>query len=408
MATVRIIQRSKKSLTLVIDYGLDPVTKKRKTETRTLKTLDMQEAEIERLKILTKLKENTYKTPSRMTVKEYFENWLTTPAAKKLASKTRTSYQQCIYLRITPWLGHIKMTELKRSDLMAFYNKIYEVGQLESGRNAGKRDKPHTFKPVGKETVLYHHRVIHRILNYAILEDEILEKNVADRIVLPDPPNAEKFDPDKNLVKVFTEKEISVLERHSPDTPYFALIYVALRTGMRRGELLGLTWDSIDYKNHTIFIKQALVYTKIQGYETKPTKNKKRRKIEITKEVISVLRQHAKKQEIYKNRLGDNYAKLNLVFCREDGQYLHPDTISSWFPDFCDDCGVTRLTFHCLRHTHASHLLAGHEDISYVSSRLGHSSIDVTYAKYYHLIPLERRKSLQELERRFKKKTGRN
>ena len=401
MATVRIIQRSKKSLTLVIDYGIDPVTKKRKTETQLLKTTSMEEAETERLKVLLKLAENNYSPPTRTTVKEYFENWLATPPAKKLSSKTYTNYKNCIELRIVPWIGHIKLIELKRSDLLDFYNKIYEMGQLESGRKTGKKN----YKPIGKDTVIYYHSVIRRILNDAVYKDEMLHRNVADKMDLPEPELPDDYDPDEDIVKVFTEKEITVLERHTPDTPYFAMIFTALRTGMRRGELLALTWDALDYKNNTVFVKRALSYTKMRGYEYKLTKNKKRRKIEVTKEVVNVLRRHAKEQEKNKNRLGDNYdKKANLVFCREDGQPLHPDTISSWFPDFCDSCGITRLTFHCLRHTHASHLLAGHEDISYVSRRLGHSDIYVTYERYFHLIPLERRKSLEDLEKRFKSK----
>ncbi len=401
LATVRIVQRSKKSLTLVIDYGIDPITKKRKTETQLLKTTNMEEAETERLRILLKLAENNYSPPTKQTVKEYFEAWLNTPPAQKLSSKTYTNYKNCIDLRIVPWLGHIKLTDLKRSDLLDFYNKIYEVGQLESGRKTGKKN----FKQIGKDTIVYYHSVIRRILNDAVYKDEILQRNVADKMDLPEPELPDDYDPDEDLVKVFTQKEITTLERHTPDTPYYALIYVALRTGMRRGELLALTWDAIDYQNNTIFVKRALSYTKIRGYEYKLTKNKKRRKIEVTKEVTSVLRHHAKEQEKYKKRLGDNYHKDgNLVFCREDGQSLHPDTVSSWFPDFCDDCGITRLTFHCLRHTHASHLLAEHEDISYVSRRLGHSDIYVTYERYFHLIPLERRKSLEDLEKRFKNK----
>ena len=408
MATVRILQRSKKALTLVIDYGIDPVTKKRKVETQLLKTTDMKEAETERLKVLTKLAENNYSPPTRATIKEYFENWLTTPPAQKLASKTYARYKQCIDLRIIPWLGYIKLNELKRSDLLNFYKKIYEVGQLESGRKANPKADPKTvqiqFKPVGKETVLYHHSVIRRVLNDAVYKDEILQRNVADKMDLPEPELPADYDPDEDLVKVFTQKEITIIERHAPATHYHAMIFTALRTGMRRGELLALTWDAISYQNSTIFVKRALSYTKEKGYEYKLTKNKKRRKIEITKEVISILRQHAKEQEKHKNRLGDKYHKGDLVFCREDGQPMHPDTISSWFPDFCEECGVTRLTFHCLRHTHASHLLAEHEDISYVSRRLGHSDIYITYERYFHLIPLERRKSLEDLEKRFKNK----
>lgn len=130
-----------------------------------------------------------------------------------------------------------------------------------------------------------------------------------------------------------------------------------------------------------MLIKQAqLVHTKEKGY-----KNKKRRLIEVTEEVLNAFRAETKKQAPFKVRLKDNYDKdKKLIFCREDGYYMHPDTPSSWFPDFCIECSVTRLGFHCLRHTHASHLLSAGEDISYVSKRLGHSSIHVTYNTYFH------------------------
>jgi integrase len=406
MATVRIIQRSKKSLTLVIDYGIDPVTQKRKKETRTLHTTDMEVAEVERLKVLAELAQGLYKPTSKVTVKEYFEYWFTTTAAKKLASKTIERYKQCADLRIIPWIGHIKLCDLQRTDLQKFYDRIVEVGRLDNLKPNESEDnkKPKIKKPIGKDTIAHHHRLIRRVLNHAVYEDEILTRNVAARINLPEPEQPDGYDPDEGLVKVFTADEISKLEKAAQPTPYSNLLSTALRTGMRREELLALTWDCIDFKKHTIFIKQALVYTKEKGYELKPTKNKKKRLIEVTEEVLNAFRSEACRQAPHKIRLKKKYdQEKKLIFCRENGYYMHPDTISSWFPEFCIECGVTRLNFHCLRHTHASHLLSAGEDISYVSKRLGHSSIHITYNTYFHFIPLEKREALKELEKRFKK-----
>ena len=177
---------------------------------------------------------------------------------------------------------------------------------------------------------------------------------------------------------------------------------------MRRGELLALTWDNIDFDNATIFIKRSVSYTPGNGCVYKATKNKKKRRIEVTEETLNILRQEKAKQDKYKDSLEneedkDQYNTGNLVLCWEDGQPIHPDTPSTWFPDFCIACGLPRLTFHCLRHTHASHLLAEGEDISYVSKRLGHSDITITYKTYFHFIPLEKRDSIQKLDSKFKK-----
>lgn len=408
MATVRIERRSKKAFTFIIDHGIDPITKKRKKETRTLQTDDEEIANIERLKILTELAQGTYKPSSKTTLKEYIEYWFDTSTAKKLASKTLERYKQCADLRIKPWIGDIRLRDLKRSDLQSFYERIVEVGHLDNIKTPDPEEtKPRQRKEVGKDTIAHHHRFIRRLLNHALYEDEIIERNVATKMVLPEPEQAEEYDPDAGIVKVFTQNEIVKLEEAAAldqkANPYKNIVTVALRTGMRREELLALTWDSVDFKKHTIIVKRALIYTKANGYEFKPTKNKKRRLIEVTEEVLNALRAEARRQAPFKVRLKDKYQKKNLIFCREDGMQNHPDSVSSWFPSFCKQIEITRLSFHCLRHTHASHLLASGEDISYVSKRLGHSSMDVTYGTYFHFIPLEKREALKELEKRFKK-----
>lgn len=400
--TVRIIQRSKKTLSIVVDYGIDPVTKKRKKETRALGTLDEQVAEAERLRVMAEIAEGSYKPTSRSTLEEYIDYWFTTPIALKLDPKTREHYKTLYDGRIKPWIGKKILFDLTRDDLNNFYKKIIEVGHLDNLKPA-KAGEPK--KPITKSVIEHNHRFIRRVLNHAKLEDEIIKKNVAERMVLPEPEPPDNYDPDEELVKVFSQDEIIKLEEKLSAEPHGPLVAVALRTGMRREELLALTWDCIDEKEGTIFIKKALSVTKEKGYRIKPTKNKQKRKIEATPEIFAALDKQFKMQAANRLRLGENYRKdLNLVFCAEDGYYYHPNMPTRWFPAFCEENGLTRLTFHCLRHTHASHLLASNEDISYVSKRLGHSNIVITFDTYFHFIPKEKRKALAEFEKRLKKK----
>lgn len=414
LASAWLEKKYKSSYIINIDCGKDQITGKRKRITKSIKTDDEEVAKKEMNILLGQVESETYKPPSKITVKQFFEKWLTTPPALKLASKTFVSYQQCIKLRIVPWLGNIKIEELKRSHLNEFYQRIIKEGRFDNRKEkkdpGSDEDTPPKKLPIGKETILYHHRVIHRILKDAMKED-LIQRNPADFVDLPEPEIA-KFDEDEGLIKVFTDKEVTALEEAAKTTPYYDLIFTALRTGMRRGELLALSWDAVDFDNNTIFIKRAIVYTKDKGLEFKPTKSKKRRKIEVTPAVMEVLKKRQTAQKIEKERIETSnkenseeksYPKHNLVFCWEDGSQMHPDTPSTWFPNFCNSINITRLTFHCLRHTHASHLLAEGEDISYVSKRLGHSAITITYDRYFHLIPMEKRKSLQDLDRKFKK-----
>lgn len=400
MATVRIERRSQKAFTLIIDHGIDPVSKKRKKETRTLATDDITVAEAERLTILAELAKGTYKPTSKATIEEYFDYWFETPAAKKLDPKTLLHYKTLYKPRIKPWLGKTKIADLARDDLHKFYDRIIEVGHMDNLKP--QNDKP--FKPISKTTIQHYHRLIRRVLNHALLEDEIITKNVANRIALPEPEKDIDYDPDDELVKVLSKDEIVKLEDAAANSPHGNLVAVALRTGMRREELLALTWDCIDEKEGTIFIKKALSWTTATGYRVKPTKNKQKRKIEATPEVFAAFARQSKLLAAHKLRLGEHYRKdLNLVFCSEIGHYYHPNMPTRWFPKFCEDIGITRFTFHCLRHTHASHLLASGEDISFVSRRLGHSDIKITYNTYFHLIPQEKRKALEEFENRIKK-----
>ncbi|EGO63599.1 tyrosine recombinase XerC [Acetonema longum] len=412
MATVRYEKRSKKSITMIIDHGIDPVDQKRKKDTYVIETTDEEIAKQEKLKIELQLAQKTYKPPSHITLEKYIEHWFKTPAAQKLESKTYESYKRCADLRIIPWIGTIEPRELARDDLNKFYQQIIGVGHLDNLKPSKiypkkLRGETEERKEVGIDVVKYHHAFIRRLLQDAIYEDGILEKNVAIKMTLPDPVATVDDDNEEEIVKVFTQDEIIKLESAAADdpaaAPYINLIAVALRTGMRRGELLALRWEDINFKNNTIWVRRALVHTKLNGYEFKSTKNKKRRRIEVTDEVLNAFRAEACRQAPFKVRLEDKYNKLGLVFCREDGLQSHPDTISSWFPDFCKKVSITRLGFHCLRHTHASHLLAAGEDLFYVSKRLGHSDIYVTYNKYSHFIPLEKRESLKALEERFKK-----
>ena len=260
-------------------------------------------------------------------------------------------------------------------------------------------------KPITKESFKKYLTVISRVLTQAIKKDRIITVNVAQLVTLPE--TLEEFDPDKEIVKVFVDNELQILGKTLPDTQYYELCAIALRTGMRRGELLALTWDCIDWDKSIIHVKQALTYTKEDGYQIGPTKNKKRRRIEITDEAKAILKVLQIYQELLKQEdevIRKLFDERDLVFCREDGFYQNPDSISSWFPDFCEKCGITRLNFHCLRHTHASHLLAAGEEISYVSARLGHSDVTVTYQKYSHFIPVEKRKSLRDLELKLEKR----
>ncbi|WP_338835036.1 tyrosine-type recombinase/integrase [Neomoorella humiferrea] len=125
--------------------------------------------------------------------------------------------------------------------------------------------------------------------------------------------------------------------------------------------------------------------------------------MDISKEVVDVLKDVKKKQAEIKLLYGPEYKDNGLVFCQADREPMYPDTPSSWFPVFLEKIGLPRLNFHYLRHTHASLLLQAGVDIKIISERLGHSSIRITYDIYSHLMPGMQKEAVNRLENLLRK-----
>lgn len=374
-----------------MELGRDPATRKRKRLKRAFRG-SKREAEKEMARLLHELETGTYVEPKKLTFGEYLSKWLEDYGRARLAASTFRRYNQIIHGRVIPQLGQIPLNKLKPLHLQEFYTRLVTGERMD-----GKKGK------LSPASIIYHHRVIHKALNTA-LKQQLVNRNVADAVELPKENVGERSIDDSQVdnnenIRVLTEKQVSRMLEAARETPYYTLLYLAIRTGMRRGELLGLRWKDIDFDKAMIYVRQTLLYTPEKGLYFKPPKTKKsRRNIDITAEVLEVLRQHKKKQAQNKLLLGQAYEDYNLVFCQANGRPIHPDTPSSWFPNFLESIGLPKLNFHCLRHTHASLLLKAGVDIKVISERLGHSSIRITYDIYSHLMPGMQSEAAQKLE----------
>jgi len=381
------LEKRGKGWTIVLDFGRDPATRERKRTYLAFKG-NKPDATKEMVRLLAEIDRGTYIDPSDLTFGQFCILWLDDYGKFKLSPKTYTRYKQIVELRVIPWIGSILLEKLKPIHLQQFYKRLITEGRLD-GREG----------QLSAGSITYHQRVIHRILEAALVQ-ELVNRNVSDKVELPLPDDDGD---EKENVSILDSDQIKAIEAYLLGTQYHTIFYVDVRTGLRRGELLGLQWKDIDFEEGKLSVRRSLAYIKEKGVFTKSPKNKKsRRTINISSEVINILQQHRLKQKEYFLSKGIKNSDDNFIFYQDNGSPIFPDTISSWFPEMLKRVEIPRLNFHCLRHTHASLLLGAGVDIKVISERLGHSSIRITYDIYSHLLPGQQKDAASKLEELLK------
>lgn len=328
-----------------------------------------------------------------LTVAAYLKEWLEAYGKPKLAQRTYTSYTQMINRHVTPYIGQVPLTDLKPLHLQKLYKQLVS--------NGARGDK----KPGGlsHSSLVYTHRILHKALDTAVKWQMVI-RNVADAVELPSRPVGQES------LSVLNEAQVGAMLSAAEPTPHHPALYIAVWTGMRRGEIYGLRWQDIDLVNKRINVKQTIQYDVSKGIYFKEPKTKSgRRSIAITQSDVDMLHKHSLTQGKHRMRLGGLekdgglYKDSGLVFCGEDGSPTHPDTISKWFPRFMVENDLPRLRFHDLRHTHVTLLIKAGVDIKTVSERVGHASAMMTLDRYAHVLPDQQEAAASKLDKLIRK-----
>ena len=230
------------------------------------------------------------------------------------------------------------------------------------------------------QTVLKYYRVLSSILTTAV-QWQLIPFNPCERVK---PPKVEHKEANC-LDEAATRELFRCLEQENIQNR--AIVILAVYTGMRRGELCGLTWNDIHFDNGLIDINKESIYIRGQGIRDDTPKNQtSRRVIKVSPDVLDVLRLLRTDQNKKRLQVGDQWTNSGKVFTRWNGSPVDPDAISGWFHGFIQKNGLPPIRFHDLRHTNASLLIAAGTDIKTVSKRLGHSSVSTTGNIYTHAI----------------------
>ena len=385
-----IEKRGKNSYRLTVSEGFDLNGKTiihRKTVHGTKK-----DAQVELAKFVTEVQNGLVIDGKSLKFSEFTEIWKRDYGSKELAPTTYKRYCRMLETRLLPYFGHFYINKIKPTDIMKFYDLLEKDTQLvrKKSNNGSK-----TLKPLSGKTILEHHRLLRAMLHRAVYW-QLIVTNPAERV---QPPKAKKpkrksYDDEQTKILLENLEQLAI-----EDTKYKVAIILTVFTGVRLGELMGLEWQDVDFKNGIISINRSSQYLSDMGVFTKVPKTESSiREIAIPKFIISLLEEYKLWYEDQKSIYGELWTNSDRLFVQADGKPMHPSTISKWFVKYVSQIGLPVINFHGLRHTNASLLVAQNIDIAIVSARLGHAQISTTLNFYVHPLLSHNRKAGYALE----------
>jgi len=327
---------------------------------------------------LSSLSDGTYTPPSHLTVGAWMDDWCTDYIGNTTVH-TQKSYRGIINNHIKPAIGQLKLSQLDSVKVQKFINA------LQSTKPGGGPLSPKSVKNI--------HGVLHSALEQARRLGYI-GKNPAALTVLPHRRKGEIMPLNEQLIPQFFNK----IKNHQ----YERLYIVDLLTGLRQSELLGLTWDDVDFSSGTLTIRRQLQYLGCAhgGYVFRhATKNGKTRRIVPAQLVMDCLRQQREWQEDMSNTLGSSWHnEYNLVFTGPMGNHLKHDHVYRCLKRIFAEMGIPDARFHDLRHSYAVLSIQAGDDIKTVQDNLGHYSAAFTLDVYGHVTDSMKRASAKRME----------
>ena len=385
-----IEKRGKNSYRLTVSEGFDLNGKPmihRKTVHGTKK-----DAEVELAKFVTEVQNGLIIDGKSLKFSEFTEIWKRDYGSKELAPSTYKRYCRILETRLLPYFGHFYINKIRPTDIMKFYDLLEKDTQLvrKKGNNGSK-----TKKPLSGKTILEHHRLLRAMLHKAVYW-QLIVANPAERVQPPKARKPKRRSYDDEQTKILIEN-LELLPNE--DTKYKVAIILTVFTGVRLGELMGLEWQDVDFKNGIISINRSSQYLADMGVFTKVPKTESSiREIAIPEFIISLLEEYKLWYEEQKSIYGELWTNSDRLFVQADGKPMHPSTISKWFVKYVGQIGLPVINFHGLRHTNASLLVAQNIDIAVISARLGHAQISTTLDFYVHPLLSHNRKAGYALE----------
>jgi integrase len=294
-----------------------------------------------------------------ITLEEHLASWLIS-SKSSISTSTWKHYKSLIRTYVNPEIGSVKLQDLRPDQIQSLYDSLLTKG-------------------VGIWTVIKIHTMLHSALTQAV-KLGIISRNPASNTMPPKEPTSE--------MRILDENQVSLMLIAAKDTRWEALLLLAVTTGMRQMELLGLKWSDLDWVKQTLKVERQLDRSKRNGVQFSLPKTRfGRRTLTLGAQMIEVLRAHNERQHVKRKVAGDRWQDYGLIFSTRYGGPIHYRNLLRDFKKLLRNAGLPEIRFHDLRHTAASLMLNNGVDVIMVSRRLGHAKPSITLDVYGHLIP---------------------
>jgi integrase len=297
-----------------------------------------------------------------VTLSEYLERWLNDSVKDTVRPRTWERYEQNSRIHIVPALGRMKLKALTPAHVRGLYRQKLE-------------------ERLAPRTVNYIHVTLHKALKQAVA-DGLLPRNVTEAVNAPRP--------EKKEIRPLTPEQARAFLEAIREDRLEALYVLAITAGMRQGELLGLRWSDVDLEAGTLQVRRSLASTKdgVAVYN-EPKTAKGRRNVKLSGLALEALKRHRAAQNAERLKLGSLWEDHGLVFSDPSGKPMRRWWLDRWsLAPLLERAGLPKaVTFHGLRHTCATLMLAGGVHTKVVQEMLGHADVSITLNVYSHVLP---------------------
>ena len=355
------IRKRGKTYSYAIDIGQDPLTGKRK-QINEGGFIRKKDAEAAARKVEMLIDENRFVMLSNEIFSEYIQSWFENHYRSRIKQTSATNSKYLIEKHILRENSFAvkEIAKITTADIDHFYNLKIKDNYSTS-----------------------YIRKMHQLLNQAFSQAVKWKKITVNPVTDADPPSVKQEE-----MSIWSFDAIQAFLHTCKGERHYLTFLLAIYTGMRKGEILGLKWSDIDFDKKVIQVNRSVAYVPKKGYifTTLKTKNSKRQ-IPIPEFVRNELRNHKECMEDWKELVGELYEDQDLIICTNTGTLQDARNVTRVMNRIVKSANVPHIRFHDIRHTHASILISEGVDIVKISKRLGHANPKITLEFYAHLMP---------------------